>query len=146
MVKGVQQYFSFVHCSHPIPQCQRGTGRIDLVDHKCTVVCYQPESHNLFILQTTIPPCLAGSRAWSGFFTSAGVKVLRPYCQTQSIGTAGGPHDHLLSAQRQQRHPITKGTQRSLPMTKATRTLTHRGEDDDKAQDRAQWIVWRLEL
>ena len=30
-----------------------------------------------------------------------GVKVLRPYCQTRSVGTAGGPHDHLLPARRQ---------------------------------------------
>ena len=43
------------------------------------------------------------------------VKVLRPYCQTRSVGTAGGPHDHLLPARRQRCHPITKGTQRSLP-------------------------------
>ena len=33
-----------------------------------------------------------------------------------------------------------------LAMMKATRTLTHRGEDDDEAQARAQWIVWQLEL
>ena len=43
------------------------------------------------------------------------VKVLQPYCQPWSVGTAGGPHDHLLPARRQRRHPITKGTQRSLP-------------------------------
>ena len=47
--------------------------------------------------------------------TAGCVKVLRPYCQPWSVGTAGGPHDHLLPARRQRRHPITKGTQRSLP-------------------------------
>ena len=41
------------------------------------------------------------------------VKVLWPYCQTRSVGTAGGPHDHLPPARRQRHHPITKGTQRS---------------------------------
>ena len=42
--------------------------------------------------------------------------------------------------------PYDEGDTTELPMTKATHTLTHRGEDDNKAQDRAQWIVSRSAL
>ena len=58
----------------------------------------------------------------------------------------GGPHDHLLPALKTTTSPYNRGDTTELAMMKATRTLTHRGEDDNKAQARAQWIVWRLEL
>ena len=69
----------------------------------------------------TVVARLRGVLGGSGMYSSMKgdemvvVKVLWPYCQPRSVGTAGGPHDHLLPARRQRRHPITKGTQRSLP-------------------------------
>ena len=37
--------------------------------------------------------------------------------------------------------PYNEGDTTELAMMKATHTLTHRGEDDNKVHDRAQWIL-----